>query len=103
MPLERHTDDLTARDGVKFWMSDGERPVLCRVSHEALRDLATSVHFEGPDEKVFEAYRELIEQVASDAYDAGTSVDDAGLVLVTSEALARVGRSAFGKKTKRGA
>ena len=45
-------------------------------------------------EKVFEAYRELIEQVASDAYDAGTSVDDAGLVLVTSEALARVGRSA---------
>ena len=71
-----------------------ERPVLCRVSHEALRDLATRVHFEGPDEKVFEAYRELIEQVASDAYDAGTSVDDAGLVLVTSEALARVGRSA---------
>ena len=45
MPLERHTDDLTARDGVKFWMSDGERPVLCRVSHEALRDLATRVHF----------------------------------------------------------
>ena len=64
------------------------------MSHEALRDLATRVHFEGPDEKVFEAYRELIEQVASDAYDAGTSVDDAGLVLVTSETLARVGRSA---------
>jgi hypothetical protein len=40
MPLERHTDDLTAHDGVKFWMSDGERPVLCRVSHEALLDLA---------------------------------------------------------------
>ena len=48
----------------------------------------------GSDEKLFEAYRELIEQVASDAYDAGTSVDDAGLVLVTSEALARVSRSA---------
>ena len=87
-------DDLTACDGIKFWMSDGERPVLCRVSHEALRDLAERVHFEGTDEKVFEAYRELIEQVASDAYDAGTSFDDAGLVLVTSEALARVGRSA---------
>jgi hypothetical protein len=42
----------------------------------------------------FEAYRELIEQVASDAYDAGTSFNDAGLVLVTSEGLARVGRSA---------
>jgi len=94
MPLERHIDDLTACDGIKFWMSDGERPVLCRVSHEALRDLAERVHFEGTDEKVFEAYRELIEQVASDAYEAGTSFDDAGLVLVTSEALARVGRSA---------
>ena len=58
------------------------------MSHEALRDLADRVHFGGPDEKVFEAYRELVEQVASDAYDAGTSVDDAGLVLVTSEALA---------------
>jgi hypothetical protein len=94
MPLERHTDDLTACDGVKFWMSDGERPVLCRVSHEALQDLANRVHFDGTDEKIFEVYRELIEQVASDAYDAGTSLDDAGLVLVSSEALARVGRSA---------
>ncbi len=28
------------------------------------------------DDKVFEAYRELIEQVASDAYDAGAKVDD---------------------------
>jgi hypothetical protein len=33
LPLERHIDDLTARDGIKFWMSDGECPVLCRVSH----------------------------------------------------------------------
>ena len=72
----------------------GSAQFLCRVSHEALRDLADHVRFPGTDEKVFEAYRELIEQVASDAYDAGTSVDDAGLVLVTSEALARVGRSA---------
>jgi hypothetical protein len=79
MPLERHIDDLTACDGIKFWMSDGERPVLCRVSHEALRDLADRVHFAGSDEKVFEAYRELVEQVASDAYDAGTSYDESGL------------------------
>ena len=49
MPLERHIDDLTACDGIKFWMSDGERPVLCRVSHEALRDLATRVHFGGTE------------------------------------------------------
>jgi len=24
MPLERHIDDLTACDGIKFWMSVGE-------------------------------------------------------------------------------
>ena len=59
MPLERHIDDLTACDGIKFWMSDGERPVLCRVSHEALRDLADRVHFAGSDEKVFEAIASL--------------------------------------------
>jgi hypothetical protein len=32
----------------------------CRVSHEALRYLADRVHFGGTDEKVFEAYRELL-------------------------------------------
>ena len=44
--------------------------------------------------KVFEAYRDLIEQVASDAFDAEVSVDEAGFVLVTKESLDRVGRSA---------
>ena len=94
MPLERHIDDLTACDGIKFWMSDGERPVLCRVSHEALRDLADRVHFAGSDEKVFEAYRELIEEVASEAHDAEGPFDAHGRILVNSEALARVTRSA---------
>ena len=93
MPLTRMKDEYIISDGVKFWMADEERPVLCRVTHEALRDLAERVHFEGTDENVFEAYRELIEQVASDAYDAGANVDDAGCVPVTSEALDRVGRS----------
>jgi hypothetical protein len=58
------------------------------------RDHADRVHLDCADDKVFEAYREFIEQVASDAYDAGASVDDAGLVLVPSEALDRAGRSA---------
>ena len=52
MPLERHIDDLTACDGIKFWMSDGERPVLCRVSREARLELADRVRFPGTDEKV---------------------------------------------------
>ena len=68
--------------------------VACRVSHEALRDHADRLHLPGTDAEVFEAYRELIEQIASDAYDAEGPFDDHGRVLVTSEALARVTRSA---------
>lgn len=68
--------------------------VFCRVSHEALQDHANRIHLAATDNEVFEAYRELIEQVASDAFDAETGVDDAGAVTVTSEALDRVGRSA---------
>jgi hypothetical protein len=97
MPLERLEDDqrVTTGRGVEFWMADEMGSlVFCRVSHEALRDQAVRVHFEGTDDQVFEAYRELIEQVASDTFDAGVNVDEAGCILVTKEALARVARSA---------
>jgi hypothetical protein len=40
------------------------------------------------------AYRELIEELASAAYDAEAPFDDHGRVLVTSEAIARITRSA---------
>jgi hypothetical protein len=63
------------------------------VSRGALRDHADRLHFEGTDESVFKAYREVIEQIASDANDSGASVDQTGSILVTSEALDRVGRS----------
>ena len=95
MPLKRLKDEYLVQDGVRFLMTDDTGDtVICRVSHEALRDHAARVHFEGTDDKVFEAYRELIEQVASDAFDSGAGVDDAGRILVTSEALDRVCRSA---------
>ena len=45
MPLERHIDDLTASDGIKFWMSHGERPVLCRVT---TRPAAAEPSLQGP-------------------------------------------------------
>jgi len=67
--------------------------VSCRVSHEALRNLGDRLHMSGSDGIVFNAYREIIEQVASDAFDAEGPFDTNGRVLVTSEALARVMRS----------
>jgi len=95
MPLKRLKNEYLGQDGVRFLMEDEEgSTVACRVSHEALQDNAERVHFYGTDATIFEAYRELIEQIASDAYDAEGPVDDHGRILVTSEALARVTRSA---------
>ena len=95
MPLTRLKTVYLESDGVRFLMEDeAGNTVACRVSHEALRDHAACVHLTGTDSAVFEAYRELIEIVASDAFDADGPFDDHGRVLVTSEALARVTRSA---------
>jgi len=52
------------------------------------------MHFSGTDSAIFDAYRELIEGVASDAHDAEGPFDAHGRIIVTSEALARVMRSA---------
>jgi hypothetical protein len=43
---------------------------------------------------VFQAYRELIEELASEAHEAEGPFDAHGRILITSEALARVTRSA---------
>ena len=95
MPLTRLKNEYMEQDGVQFLMQEEEGgTVACSVSHEALRDHAERVHLASNDAAVFEAYRELIEQVASDAYDAEGPFDDNGRVLANSEALARVTRSA---------
>jgi hypothetical protein len=52
------------------------------------------VHLSSTDSAIFEAYRELIEDVASETFDAEGPFDEHGRILVTSEALARVTRSA---------
>ena len=71
---------LSARD-VELWIADeAGRPVLCGISHEALRDQANRAHFEGTNDGRFEVYQELLEQMASDAFDADAS-DQAGCVL----------------------
>ena len=92
MPLTRLRDDYLEQDGVRFLMVDEDgSTVACRVSHEALRDHANRVQRSGTDGAVFEA---SIEELASAAYDAEAPFDDHGRVLVTSEAIARITRSA---------
>jgi hypothetical protein len=83
MGLMRLKEEYLPQDGIVFWMEDAEAiPVRCRVSHEALYDLASNVGSSESDEATFEAYRDLIEEVASDLFDAGKA-DDRGRVLVT--------------------
>ena len=95
MPLTRLRDEYLEEDGVRFLMEDeNESTVASRVSHEALREHADRLHLTGSDAEVFEAYRELIAQIASDAHDAEGPFDDHGRILVTSEAITRVMRSA---------
>jgi Protein of unknown function (DUF1488) len=93
MPLIRFNEHYLVQDGVRFLMTeDGERPVACRVSRGALHDLATKVGFSGSDDDIFETYRNLIEQAASDVYDADGPTDEHGRFLVTSEALIEAAR-----------
>jgi hypothetical protein len=95
MPLVRLRDEYLEQDGVRFLMADETgNTVACRVSHEALRDHADRVHLSGTDSAVFEAYRELIEELASETFDAEGPFNDHGRILVTSEAIARATRSA---------
>jgi uncharacterized protein DUF1488 len=95
MPLTRLKDEFLEEDGVRFVMADEVgNTVACRVSHEALRDHAERTHLSDSDSAVFETYRELIEDLASEAFDAEGPFDQHGRVLVTSEAIARVTRSA---------
>jgi hypothetical protein len=90
MPLRRLKDPYILQDGVRFLMADEiGNTVACRVSHEALRDHADRVHLSGTDSAIFEAYRELIEDVASKTFDAEKPFDEHGRILVTSEARGR--------------
>jgi hypothetical protein len=95
MPLTRLKEEYLEQDGVRFLMEDeAGSTVACRVSHEALRDHADRMHLSGNDGAIFQAYRELIEELASEAHEAEGPFDKHGRILVTSEALARVMRSA---------
>lgn len=72
MPLTRLKEPYIIADGIHFSMRDDEgNIVVCRVTHEALRDHADRQHHASADDAVFMAYRELIEDIASEAFDAG--------------------------------
>ena len=71
---------------VYFWMWDGEKPVRCCVTSDALKKFGHVVFDADKSiEELFITYKEQIEQAASLKYDMG-NVDEHG-VLITSNDL----------------
>jgi len=67
---------------IRFPMFDGAKQVNCTVTAQALQDIASSDkrQFE-PFETLFEFYRSLVEQIASDKYDDDFLVNGEVLVV----------------------
>jgi hypothetical protein len=70
------------QETIRFPAFDGEKPVMCAVSLEALEDLAEKINLK-PDYcvAIFEKHRKAIEQKAAALYDSGRVRAD-GVVLV---------------------
>lgn len=86
MPLVREDERFRFErfEGVYFWMNDTGRRVLCKVTHEALRD--RSISDDGtslPD--TFIRHRQRIEAIAAEKYDCGYEPN--ALVVVLSQDL----------------
>jgi hypothetical protein len=88
MSLVRHDERFRFEklDGVYFSMTDGGTHVLCKVSHEALRDRGARDGAGAAPPDTFVRHRERIEKIAGEKYAQGHRPDD--LVLVLSRDLA---------------
>jgi len=87
MPLVRDHEQFafTRLEGVYFWMRDGANHVLCKVSHEALRDRSAR---DGENTSLFDTFvrhRQRIEIIASEKFGEGHRAND--LILVLSKVL----------------
>jgi hypothetical protein len=68
-------------EGVYFWMADGTVPILCKVSHEALRvrSVRDGANATLPD--TFRRHRERIETIAGENYALRRRPNDIVMVL----------------------
>ncbi len=70
MPLIRDQElfEFERFEGVYFWMKDGAEHVLCKVTHEALRDRSARDGADASLPDTFLRHRERIESIASEKY-----------------------------------
>jgi Protein of unknown function (DUF1488) len=87
MPLIRDHDQFEFErfEGVYFWMRDEADQILCKVSHEALRDRSAQDGEKASLPDTFVRHRQRIETIAGEKYDEGHRPN--GLVLVLSKDL----------------
>ena len=87
MPLIRDHEhfEFQQSEGVYFRMTDGAARVLCKVSHEALRDRCALDGGSASLAETFMRHRQRIEAIADEKYQAGHRPND--LILVLSEDL----------------
>jgi Protein of unknown function (DUF1488) len=83
MPLVRHDEPFRFErlDGVYFWMTDGTTNILCKVSHEALRDRSARDGDAASLPDTFVRHRQRIETIAVQKHACGHRPNDLVLVL----------------------
>ena len=83
MPLTRDQEhfEFTRYEGIYFWMRDSASQVLCKVSHEALRDRSAHDGGNADLSDTFIRHREHIEMLAGAKYDKGHQINDLIIVL----------------------
>ena len=87
MSLVRHQEHFRfeQREGVYFLMTDAGTHILCKVSHEALRDCSARDGEAASLPDTFVRHRERIETIAGAKYAQGHRPND--LILVLSKDL----------------
>jgi hypothetical protein len=87
MPLLRDQEEFKfeRHEGVYFWMKDGAAQILCKISHEALRDRSARDGDGGSLPDTFVRHRQRIEAIAGEKYKLGHRPN--GLILILSKDL----------------
>jgi Protein of unknown function (DUF1488) len=91
MPLLRDREhfEFERFEGVYFWMRDRANYVLCKVSHEALRDRNVRDGGNANLADTFVRHRQRIEMIAGEKYDEGYREN--ALILILSKDLTPLG------------
>jgi hypothetical protein len=90
MPLirDRERFEFERMQGVYFWMRDQASHILCKVSHEALRDRSAHDGQNASLPDTFVRHRQRIETIAGEKYAEGYREN--ALILVLSKDLTPV-------------